>query len=353
MGNKAYESYEMLAKLLNSERKENIDRAYDALSAALAESYGETVRKNADEYGKKRSALAANKAKAEKYLDYFMTEKGYSGSGIEADAKLKAQLAYDSDLASLYASENEAAAKAAAEHEAALLKNEAQRAEAHAGADKDYAELSYKAANDAASDELKRQQIETERQSELEQNRLKEEAQKADAEYKRKSLESQNSLKEKEYEIKLLQAQTDAAKASASTGTQKKEAEELQEKLDSYRQLMYEELKNSFSATDDISEKQRIYDSVTGVNTEKATEIYGEKLYKELIRSLSKGLTEAKAAQKDAQVVQMLYDRFAEAKDEYHYDTYLKLKRALTSGGYPGYTQDQLDRAYKAYKNNN
>lgn len=350
---KAFESYEMLAKLLNSEKKENIDRAYDALAAALAESYGETKKKNARQFAAKRDALAANRAKAEKYLDYFMTEKGYGDSGIEADAKVKASIGYGAELAALHAAESGADAEIDAAYAGAKNKNEAARAEKLAAADKEYAELAYKAASDSAEDELKRDKLELEKQSELKQLQLKEQAQKADIEYRNKSLEQQNALKMKENEIRLLQAQTDAAKASASTDGQKKEAEQLQEKLNAYRQLMYEEIKRSFESTDDVAEMQRVYDSVTGANAERAAEIYGEKLYKEMIKSFSKRLSEAKAAQRDAAVVQMLYDKFVSAENEYHYDTYLKLKRALTSGGYPGYTLDQLDRAYKAYKNNN
>ena len=98
---KSYESYQMLAKLLNSERKENIDRAYDALLSALNESYGQKLGTVKDEFRDKKNALAKNRAKAEKYMGYFMTEKGYENSGIEADAKMKAQIGYNADLASL------------------------------------------------------------------------------------------------------------------------------------------------------------------------------------------------------------------------------------------------------------
>ena len=352
MASKAFESYEMLAKLLNSERRENIDRAYDALASVLAESYGETKRKTEEQYAAKRDALSANRAKAEKYLDYFMTEKGYAGSGIEEDAKLKAEIGYNRDLASLYAAENGAKTDADAAYASALLKNEAERAEKLGNADKDGAELSYKAAAAEADDELQRQKLELQRQTEQKELQLKEQAQRADNEYRNRSLSQQNSLKEKEYEIKLLEAQTAAAKASAATSSQKKEAEALEKKLNSYRQLMYEEIKRDFESTDDISEMQRIYDTVTGVNAERAAEIYGEKLYKDLIKTFSKRLTDAKTKQRDDAVVQMLIDRFVEAKDEYHYDTYMRLKRAITSGGYPGYTLDQLDRVYKLYKNN-
>lgn len=316
MADKSYESYEMLAKLLNSGRKENIDSAYDALSDVISGEYQKKKQDNQAAYAEKRNALAVNKAKADKYLDYFMTEKGYEGSGIEADAKLKANIGYNSDLASLNASEALAASEIDNQLETAKLKNEIERNSKKADADKDLGDTLYKAYND-------------------EQNR-----------------ELEKYFKEKEYAIKQMEANTNAAKAAASSSAAKKEAALLQEKLNSYRQLLYQDIKSSFDLTDDINEKQRIYDSVTGVNTEAATEIYGDTLYKNMIKDFSKALTEAKKTQSDAAVVQKLYNRFVDAKDEYHYQTYKKLKRELEFSNFPGFTADQLDRAYKAYLKN-
>lgn len=335
MANKAYESYEMLARLLNSQRKENIDRAYDALSAALAESYEEKKRQSTDTYAKKRDALARNKAKSDKYLDYFLTEKGYTGSGVESDAKLKAELGYGADLSALGEAEQNAASALDSEYGEAKFKNESARAEKLAAADRDYADTAYKAAESAAGDELKAKQIQSNEKIKL--------AELADEKY----------LKEKEYEIKLLQAQTEAAKASAKSTDDKKEAEALQEKLDSYRLVLYQYIVSDFESTDDVNEMQRIYDSVTGANTEQATEIYGQKLYSDMVKKFRSALQEAKTAKRDAEVVQMLYDKFVAAKDEYHGDTYMKLKRALQTQSFPGYTLDQLDRAYKLYRTNN
>lgn len=359
MADKSYESYEMLAKLLSSGRKENIDSAYDALSDVINGEYVKKKLENADTFEKKRNALAANKAKAEKYLDYFMTEKGYDGSGIEADAKLKANIGYNSDLASLHSAEAAALSDIESDRQTALLKNEAERNEKKAAADKDISDTLYKAYSDDADRALKRDQLEYQRESdekdrELKQNQVDLDLKKlqSDSEYKQKQLDQQTYLKEKEYEIKMLQAQTDAAKAAATTTSQKEEAESLKEKLSTYRQLLYQELKNSFDLTDDINEKQRIYDSVTGVNAERATEIYGESLYKSLIKDFSKALNKAKAEKADAETIRKLYDRFVNAKDEYHYQTYMKLKRELEFSNFPGFTADQLERAYKAYLKN-
>ena len=461
----------MLSKLLNSGRKENIDNVYDALSEVISGEYQQKKQQNKNTYTAKRNALAANKAKAEKYLDYFMTEKGYNGSGIEADAKLKASMGYNSDLASLYAAEAAADSALDAEYNSAKLKNESERNEKKAAADKDYGDTLYKTYSDEAdralnrkqldyqkqSDEadralkrdqfdyqkqsdkddrafeqsrfdyqkqsdasdrafkqsqfdyqkqsdkderafkqsqfdyqkqsdsadraLKRDQLDHQRQSDEKDRKLKQdqldyqrESDEADRElkkaqqdlqaelerqklqdeneYKNKQLQQQKYLQEKEYEIKMLQAKTDAAKAAGTTAAQKEEAELLKEKLDSYRQLLYQELKTRFELTDDVDEKQRIYDSVTGANTEQATEVYGASLYKSMIKDFSKALTEAKAKKADAETVQKLYDKFVEAKDEYHYQTYLKLKRQLQYSNFPGFTADQLERAYKAYVKN-
>ena len=454
MADKSYESYEMLAKLLNSGRKENIDSVYDALSEVITGEYQRKKQENKDTYADKRNALAKNRAKAEKYLDYFMTEKGYNGSGIEADAKLKASLGYNSDLGSLYAAEALSASDIDSEYVSAKLKNEAERNEKKAESDKDYADALYKAYGDdrqmalkrdqfdyqkesdekdrafkrdqldyqkesdekdrsfkrdqfdyqKESDEkdrsLKRDQFDYQKESDEKDRSLKrdqfdyqkesdekdrsfkreqfdyqkesdekdrelkqtEQQQKAelerqklrnDSEYRSEQLRLENEIKQKETEIKRMQAETDAAKVKATTDSQKSEAEEMQAKVNAYRQLLYNDIKAQFDMTDDLDEKQRIYDSVTGVNAENAAEIYGETLYKNMIKEFSKDLTEAKIKKADEAVVQKLYDRFVNAKDEYHYETYMKLKRELQFGNFPGFTEDQLERAYKAYLKNN
>ena len=402
MADKSYKSYEMLAKLLNSGTKENIDNAYDALSEVITGEYQKKKQQNEAAFSEKRDALARNRAKAEKYLDYFMTENGYDGSGIKADAKLKANLGYNSDLASLYAAEALAASEIDAELTAAKLKNEAERNGKKAAADKEYNENLYKAYNDEQDRAIKRDQLAYQQQSDEKDRQFKQsqfEYQKQsdekdrqlkqtqldyqrqsddkDREFKYSQLEyqrdesekerelerqklyneaeyrrRQNDLKEKEHEIKMLQAQTDAAKASASTASQKQEAAAMQDKLDAYRQLLYQQLKDSFDQTDDIEEKQRIYDSMTGVNAENTIEIYGNELYTGMVRYFSKSLNEEKAKRADAAAVQKLYNRFVNASDEYHYQTYLKLKRELEYSNFPGFTADQLERAYKAYLEN-
>ena len=331
MADKSYEAYEMLAKLLNSEQKENIDRAYNALSEALDQAYSETVKEKNDEFSKKRDALARNKAVSDKYLSYFMTDKGYAGSGTEADAKLKSQLGYNSDLAALGAAETAALSDAEAKYKDSKLKNETERNSKKAAADKELGDSLYKIYNDAQENELQKEKLKNE------------------TETKNRQMQIDRELKDKEYEIKLLQAQTANAKASEAD---KAENEALKEKLSSYRQHLYNETLDKFKRATDISEMQQIYDSVTGVNAETAADVFGEKLYSDMVKTFSKALSEAKVKRADEAAVQKLYDRFVNAKDEYHQKTYMKLKRELAYSNFPGFTEDQLERAYKLYLNN-
>jgi len=339
MADKTYESYEMLAKLLNSERKENIDRAYDALSAALEQAYAEKKDESTKAYADKRDALARNRAKAEKYLDYFMTEKGYSGSGIEADAKLKSNLSYNSDMSALNASEAGALSALDAQLQTDKLKNESEKNEKKAAADKDYGDSLYKIKSDSDANALKEKQLQI--QKELDEKEL---------ELKQTKQAAETALKEKEYELKKLQTEASAEKASSNS---KAETEALNEKISAYRQLLYGNIKDDFENAKDLAKMQRIYDSVTGVNAEASAELFGEKLYNDMIKSFRKAITEAKVKQADEQTVQKLYDRFVNAGSEYHNQTYMKLKRELAYGNFPGFSSDQLERAYKMYLKNN
>lgn len=339
MADKTYESYEMLAKLLNSERKENIDRAYDALSAALEQAYAEKKDESTKAYADKRDALARNRAKAEKYLDYFMTEKGYSGSGIEADAKLKSNLSYNSDLSALNASEAGALSALDAQLQTDKLKNESEKNEKKAAADKDYGDSLYKIKSDSDANALKEKQLQI--QKELDEKEL---------ELKQTKQAAETALKQKEYELKKMQTEASAEKASSNS---KAETEALNEKISAYRQLLYGNIKDDFENAKDLAEMQRIYDSVTGVNAEASAELFGEKLYNDMIKSFRKAITEAKVKQADEQTVQKLYDRFVNAGSEYHNQTYMKLKRELAYGNFPGFSSDQLERAYKMYLKNN
>ena len=339
MADKTYESYEMLAKLLNSERKENIDRAYDALSAALEQAYAEKKDESTKAYADKRDALARNRAKAEKYLDYFMTEKGYSGSGIEADAKLKSNLSYNSDMSALNASEAGALSALDAQLQTDKLKNESEKNEKKAAADKDYGDSLYKIKSDSDANALKEKQLQI--QKELDEKEL---------ELKQTKQAAETALKQKEYELKKLQTEASAEKASSNS---KAETEALNEKISAYRQLLYGNIKDDFENAKDLAKMQRIYDSVTGVNAEASAELFGEKLYNDMIKSFRKAITEAKVKQADEQTVQKLYDRFVNAGSEYHNQTYMKLKRELAYGNFPGFSSDQLERAYKMYLKNN
>ncbi|MBR6921267.1 MAG: hypothetical protein IKH51_03655, partial [Clostridia bacterium] len=209
MADKSYESYEMLAKLLNSGRKENIDSVYDALSEVITGEYQRKKQENKDTYADKRNALAKNRAKAEKYLDYFMTEKGYNGSGIEADAKLKASLGYNSDLGSLYAAEALSASDIDSEYVSAKLKNEAERNEKKAESDKDYADALYKAYGDDRQMALKRDQFDYQKESDEKDRAFKrdqldyqKESDEKDRSFKRDQFDYQKESDEKDRSLK-------------------------------------------------------------------------------------------------------------------------------------------------------
>ena len=303
---KSYESYQMLAKLLNSERKENIDRAYDALLSALNESYNEKIGTVKDEFRDKKNALARNRAKAEKYLGYFMTEKGYKNSGIEADAKTKAQIGYNADMAALDREEGKTEADVLVKHHQAQADNEAQRAKEKSKADADL------------EDQL---------------NKLKKEQDMTDVNLEK--LRLQNYWKEKELELQ---------KYKIDNGDDA-------EKLKAYRYLSYQEILKTVEGAKDRNELKEIYDSVTGVNTEHASDIMGYTNYKNLLRAIENTEKKLKEAEESQERIDALYARFVSAYGkEYHGLTYRKLAGDLKANEMPGYSKDELDTAYERFK---
>ncbi len=308
---KSYESYQMLAKLLNSERKENIDKAYNALLAALNESYGEKEKSSSDEYKEKKNTLAKNKAKAEKYLGYFMTEKGYDNSGIEADAKNKAQIAYNADMAALDREEERSKAALEAKRREEAAKNEAERAKQLGKADADL------------EDQL---------------NKLKKEQDKTDV--NREKLELEKYLKEKEIEYK------NVKEHSASGGGTDSE------KLNAYRYLTYKSMVEKAQSMTDKYELAAFYDSVTGANTEQATEILGFSNYRNLIKEIENRQKALKEEEESEEMIKSLYSLFVSRSGrEYHGVTYRRLAGDLKADKIGTFTKKQLDEAYDRYKN--
>ena len=303
---KSYESYQMLAKLLNSERKENIDRAYDALLSALNESYNEKIGTVKDEFRDKKNALARNRAKAEKYLGYFMTEKGYENSGIEADAKMKAQIGYNADMASLDREQGKSETDLLAKQHQAQAENEAQRAKEKSKADADFEDQLYK---------LKKEQDTTDVNLE--------------------KLRHQDYWKEKELEFE---------KYKIENGDDA-------EKLKSYRYLNYQGVLKNVEGAKDREELKSIYDSVTGVNTEYATGVLGYTNYKNLLKAIENTDKKLKAEEEEQERIEILYEKFVSAYGkEYHGLTYRKLAGDLKANEMPGYSKNELDTAYERFK---
>ena len=305
---KSYESYQMLAKLLNSERKENIDRAYDALLSALNESYGQKLGTVKDEFRDKKNALAKNRAKAEKYMGYFMTEKGYENSGIEADAKMKAQIGYNADLASLDREQAKTEAEMLSKQHQAEAENDAQRAKEKSKADADLEDQLYK---------LKKEQDTTD--VNLEKLRL------------------ENYWKEKELEYK---------KYAIETGDDS-------EKLKAYRYLNYKALADKAESITGRNELKELYNSVTGINTEQASEVLGYTNYKNLLHVIEKRDEALRLKEESDQRIDGIYEYFVASYNkgkDYHALTYRQLSKSLRTDDMTTFTQDELDQAYERFK---
>lgn len=305
---KSYESYQMLAKLLNSERKENIDKAYDALLSALNESYNEKLGEVKEGYRDKKNALARNRAKAEKYLGYFMTEKGYENSGIEADAKMKAQIGYNADLASLDRQQQLTEAELLSKQHQAEAENGAQRAKEKNKADADLGDQLHK---------LKKEQDTTD--VNLEKLRL------------------ENYWKEKELEYK---------KYAIESGGDA-------EKLKAYRYMNYKALADKAESITDRNELKELYDSVTGINTEQAAAVLGYTNYKNLLHVIEGRDNALRMKEVSDERVDGLYSYFVasykKGKD-YHGLTYRQLSKSLKTDDISSFSQDELDQAYERFK---
>ena len=306
---KSYESYRMLAKLLNSERKENIDKAYDALRSALNESYKEKTDAVKEGFIDKKNALSRNRAKAEKYLGYFMTEKGYGNSGVEADAKTKAQIGYNADMAALEREEEKSKTALSAEQHRKQAETEAERAKEKSKADEDLEEQLY---------------------------RIKTEQDKTDLELEK--LDFERYFKEKELEVRKLEAE--AKKSGGGDG------------LNAYRYLNYKSMLEKAEGMEDADELQAFYDSVTGINAERAAEVLGSTNYKNLLQAIEK---KRKALRKKADSearIDSLYGVFVTSYGkEYHGLTYRRLAMDLKSKEIGAFTRDELDEAYDRFKN--
>jgi hypothetical protein len=303
----------MLAKLLNSERKENIDKAYDALLSALNESYKEKTEAVKDGFADKKNALARNRAKAEKYLGYFMTEKGYENSGVEADAKTKAQIGYNADMAALGREEEKSKTALAAEQHQKQAETEAARAKEKSKADEDLEEQLY---------------------------RIKTEQDKNDLELEKLGFE--RYFKEKELEVRKLEAEVKKSGGADGTG----------DALNAYRYLNYKSMLEKAEGMDDPDDLQAFYDSVTGINAERAAEVLGSTNYKNLLQTIEKKQKAIREKADSEARIESLYGVFVTSYGkEYHGLTYRRLAMDLKSKEIGAFTRDELDEAYDRFKN--
>lgn len=320
---KAYETYQLLAGLLNSQREEDIDAAYDALKAASEASYGSQIKKTESEYADKRDVAAQNRAKADKYLNYFMTEGGYEGSGIQADAKVKQEIGYNSDLTSLDTAQQQDVTSLRDAQQADALKLDSQRADSKYEAKKDAADEALQ----VAKLELQQQQLAADNEQTAAEN----------AQWQKEN-EDSNYWKQKEYELKQIEASASSDKNDTT--------------VQAYRMQLYNSIVAEFERADTLNEMEAIYATISGVNTEQANAVFGESLYTDLISKFNKRIsTVRKQTQYNARVNE-LYDEFVSAKDEHYNTTYLRLYREIVYGNFSPYTVDQLDDALELYKKN-
>ncbi len=299
----AYKAYKQLAQLLNSDKKENIDRAYNALAAVANESYDSEVKTENDAYEKQKNALAANKAKASRYLNYYITNNGYSGSGLETDMKLKSELTYNSDLAQLGRDSKSRLDTLLSERNGKLSDIEAKRAEAQLQADKELADELYKAQSDEEENALKREELNFK---------------KAESDKKYGTYSSSGS-------------------GTSDGGT-----------IEAYRTELYNRMLTEFEKAKTSDEMQRIYQSVTGVNAENAESIFGSSRYSSMVNKFRKEITSKKKSEsyddRVKEIVKTLRDSNDYARD------FANIYKNIVASKNPRYTMEQLNTALDLYK---
>ncbi len=328
---KIIESYETLAKLLNSDKKENIDKAYDALRAIADSEYTASVKQTEQSYAKSRDVLAVNRAKADKYMNYFLSKGGYDGSGIAADAKLKSELNYASQVSELNSEQRAAEQSLAQQRKKSLNDIESKRAEEQTRADEAMAELEYKLASDRAELEYKVA------------------ADKAERELRLKEMENESYWRNKEYELKKLVADRETSSSSGTSGSGTSGDESLKEMISGYRTLLYNGIIDDFGQAKTADEMETIYNTVTGVNAEKAINIFGQSLYNKMIKDMKvKLMAQKKEEEYEAEIVE-IFNRLVESPDVGQ--TMASLQYNANFSKNPKYDRDQIDMAFKRYHN--
>ncbi len=308
---KIIESYETLAKLLNSDKKENIDKAYDALRAIADNEYSASVKETEKSYARGRDILAVNRAKADKYMNYFLQKGGYEGSGIAADVKLKSEMNYNSQVSALNTEQREKEQELARKREQDIYDIEAKRAGEQSDADSELAELEYKIASD-----------------------------KADRELRLKELENEEYWNKKQYELNKITTEYKTTEGADS---------DLDEMIAGYRMLLYNSIVDDFGQAKTVVEMESVYNTVTGVNAEKAVTLFGEVLYSKMIKDMKIKLIAQKKAESYEKGIEEIFSQLVESPDIAK--TMATLQLHVNFSKLPKYTREQVDIAFKRYHN--
>lgn len=296
----------MLTQLLSSDRKENIDRVYDALRQLTESDYGSRASQSEQDYAKARDTLAKNRAKSEKYLNYFINEGGYADSGTEADARLKQELNYKNNVSELDMQEQNAIQELEREKAEQLLKIESERAEKHAQADSDIAEQEYK-------NELL--QIEKDK----------------------------HALDEKKYAGTV--NNSSSSSSSSSSGSSSNGGYSSNGGSNAYYAVMYNDAMRKLAECKTADEVQVIYDGLTGTNTEHSESLYGS-FYTKLLADVRTALLEKRESENYETKVQELCQMFLRPGARAQ-EMFIRMYHEASMTSTSQYTPAQVEEAYR------
>lgn len=303
----------MLTKLLSSDKKENIDKVYDALVQLTQNEYLASSEKSAREYQTAQNVLAQNRAKSEKYLNYFMNEGGYADSGVQADARLKQELNYENNVSELAQSQAEDERKLAYDKAQQILQLERERADAHSEADTELAEQAYK-------DE----QLDIEKQKlYLEEKKHKHDVEKAEREF----------------------SQASSGTDSGSSGSSVSGGASSSQKNTAYNAVMYNDAMKKLGECKSADDVQEIYDSLIGANTANAEALYGA-YYEKLLSQARTDLLEKREAENYETKVQELCQMFLRPGARAQ-ELFIRMYHEASMTSTSQYTPQQVEEAYR------
>lgn len=326
---RTYESYEMLAKLLNTDKKENIQIVYDTLRQLTEERYKGESAKSEREYAESRDMLARNRAKSEKYLNYFVTEGGYANSGVATDARVKQELNYENNVSALRKSENDAMQELQRIKNEELANIEIQRAQAQIKADDELDDAAYK--NEQLA--LEKEKLQQDNYWQEKQYQLDKEKQQAQLAQNSSSGSSGGS------------SSSDSSGGSSSGSSSSGSSGNSSGKSDAYYAVMYNDAMKNLAQTARASDVQKLYDSLTGKNTEASEALYGS-YYEKLIGQVREKLVKTIDAENNERAVTEICGimmQFGRTPD----DVFLELYNDAATGRASKYTKEQVEEAYR------